>query len=125
MGICLHPMHIWSEPKAQYVWTLIGMLHSEPGAEVCVSCWQAGEGEDGRLKSAIGIGSLLMDGLGDTIRVSLTEDPEYELEPCRSVTIFKTVKLHIAVLLESLCRSCVVACWERRLHSKLVTLSLH
>ena len=44
---------------------------------------QAGEGEDGRLKSAIGIGSLLMDGLGDTIRVSLTEDPEYELDPCR------------------------------------------
>ena len=44
---------------------------------------QAGEGEDGRLKSAIGIGSLLMDGLGDTIRVSLTEDPEYEIEPCR------------------------------------------
>ena len=47
---------------------------------------QAGEGEDGRLKSAIGIGSLLMDGLGDTIRVSLTEDPEFELEPCRSVS---------------------------------------
>lgn len=46
---------------------------------------QAGEGEDGRLKSAIGIGSLLMDGLGDTIRVSLTEDPEFELEPCRSL----------------------------------------
>ena len=46
---------------------------------------QAGEGEDGRLKSAIGIGSLLMDGLGDTIRVSLTEDPEYELDPCRLV----------------------------------------
>lgn len=34
------------------------------------------------MKSAIGIGSLLMDGLGDTIRVSLTEDPEYELNPC-------------------------------------------
>lgn len=43
---------------------------------------EAGEGEDGRMKSAIGIGSLLLDGLGDTIRVSLTEDPEYELEPC-------------------------------------------
>ncbi len=43
---------------------------------------EAGEGEDGRMKSAIGIGSLLMDGLGDTIRVSLTEDPEYELNPC-------------------------------------------
>jgi (E)-4-hydroxy-3-methylbut-2-enyl-diphosphate synthase len=46
---------------------------------------EAGEGEDGRLKSAIGIGSLLMDGLGDTIRVSLTEDPEYEIEPCRQL----------------------------------------
>jgi (E)-4-hydroxy-3-methylbut-2-enyl-diphosphate synthase len=44
---------------------------------------QAGEGEDGRMKSAIGIGSLLMDGLGDTIRVSLTEDPELEMDPCR------------------------------------------
>ena len=44
---------------------------------------EAGEGEDGRTKSAIGIGSLLLDGLGDTIRVSLTEDPELELPPCR------------------------------------------
>lgn len=44
---------------------------------------EAGEGEDGRMKSAIGIGALLMDGLGDTIRVSLTEDPEYEMDPCR------------------------------------------
>mmetsp|Transcript_22237 Transcript_22237/g.66763 ORF Transcript_22237/g.66763 Transcript_22237/m.66763 type:complete len:747 (+) Transcript_22237:58-2298(+) len=43
---------------------------------------EAGEGEDGRMKSAIGIGTLLSDGLGDTIRVSLTEDPEYEYEPC-------------------------------------------
>ncbi|CAM9771873.1 unnamed protein product, partial [Scytosiphon promiscuus] len=43
---------------------------------------EAGEGEDGRMKSAIGIGALLMDGLGDTIRVSLTEDPEFELTPC-------------------------------------------
>lgn len=34
------------------------------------------------MKSAIGIGALLLDGLGDTIRVSLTEDPEYELTPC-------------------------------------------
>ncbi|CAM9322521.1 unnamed protein product, partial [Phaeothamnion confervicola] len=46
---------------------------------------EAGEGEDGRMKSAIGIGSLLLDGLGDTIRVSLTEDPEYELAPCRAL----------------------------------------
>ena len=40
---------------------------------------EAGAGEDGRLKSAIGIGSLLADGIGDTIRVSITEDPEYEI----------------------------------------------
>jgi len=40
---------------------------------------EAGAGEDGRLKSAIGIGSLLSDGIGDTIRVSITEDPEYEI----------------------------------------------
>src|SRR4030043_2209582 len=39
---------------------------------------EAGGGEDGRIKSASGIGSLLEDGIGDTIRVSLTEDPEYE-----------------------------------------------
>lgn len=44
---------------------------------------EAGLGEDGRIKSAIGIGSLLLDGLGDTIRVSLTEDPWYEIEPCK------------------------------------------
>ena len=40
---------------------------------------EAGEGEDGRIKSAVGIGSLLEDGIGDTIRVSLTEDPELEI----------------------------------------------
>lgn len=40
---------------------------------------EAGEGEDGRIKSAIGIGALLADGIGDTIRVSLTEEPEYEV----------------------------------------------
>ncbi len=40
---------------------------------------EAGEGEDGRIKSAAGIGALLEDGLGDTIRVSLTEDPEFEI----------------------------------------------
>lgn len=44
---------------------------------------EAGEGEDGWVKSAMGIGSLLIDGLGDTIRVSLTEDPWFEIDPCR------------------------------------------
>ncbi len=46
---------------------------------------EAGDGEDGRIKSAIGIGTLLEDGIGDTIRVSLTEDPEFELPVCRDI----------------------------------------
>ncbi|SFN85584.1 4-hydroxy-3-methylbut-2-en-1-yl diphosphate synthase [Chitinophaga sp. YR627] len=46
---------------------------------------EAGDGEDGRIKSAVGIGTLLEDGIGDTIRVSLTEDPEFELPVCRDL----------------------------------------
>jgi len=46
---------------------------------------EAGGGEDGRIKSAIGIGSLMADGIGDTIRVSLTEDPELEIPVCRDL----------------------------------------
>lgn len=49
---------------------------------------EAGEGEDGRVKSAIGMGSLLLDGLGDTIRVSLTEDPWCEIDPCKRLVQF-------------------------------------
>ena len=49
---------------------------------------EAGEGEDGRVKSAMGIGALLLDGLGDTIRVSLTEDPWYEIDPCQRLRTF-------------------------------------
>lgn len=44
---------------------------------------EAGEGEDGRIRSAVGIGALLADGIGDTIRVSLTEPPENEMVPAR------------------------------------------
>lgn len=46
---------------------------------------EAGEGEDGRIKSALGIGTLLSDGIGDTIRVSLTEDPEFEIPVARGI----------------------------------------
>ncbi len=46
---------------------------------------EAGDGEDGRIKSAVGIGTLLEDGIGDTIRVSLTEDPELEIPVCRDI----------------------------------------
>jgi (E)-4-hydroxy-3-methylbut-2-enyl-diphosphate synthase len=46
---------------------------------------EAGDGEDGRVKSAAGIGTLLEDGIGDTIRVSLTEDPELEIPVCKDL----------------------------------------
>ncbi len=46
---------------------------------------EAGDGEDGRIKSAIGIGTLLEDGIGDTIRVSLTEDSEFEIPVCKNI----------------------------------------
>ncbi len=46
---------------------------------------EAGEAEDGRIKSAVGIGTLLEDGLGDTVRVSLTEDPEFEAPVARAL----------------------------------------
>ncbi|MEM6822753.1 MAG: (E)-4-hydroxy-3-methylbut-2-enyl-diphosphate synthase [Verrucomicrobiota bacterium] len=49
---------------------------------------EAGDGEDGRIKSAIGIGSLLVDGLGDTIRVSLTEDAIHEIPVARSLASY-------------------------------------
>lgn len=47
---------------------------------------EAGEAEDGRIKSAVGIGTLLEDGLGDTIRVSLTEEPEFEIPVAQELT---------------------------------------
>lgn len=46
---------------------------------------EAGDGEDGRIKSAVGIGALLSDGLGDTVRVSLSEDPEVEVPVARKI----------------------------------------
>lgn len=56
---------------------------------------EAGEGEDGRIRSAVGIGSLLADGIGDTIRVSLTEDPVKEIPVAQKlVRYFKTYQGH-------------------------------
>jgi (E)-4-hydroxy-3-methylbut-2-enyl-diphosphate synthase len=46
---------------------------------------EAGDGEDGRVKSAVGMGTLLEDGIGDTVRVSLTEEPELEIPVCRDL----------------------------------------
>ena len=52
---------------------------------------EAGEGEDGRIKSAIGIGTLLADGIGDTIRVSLTEEPEAEIPVAKKLVAISAV----------------------------------
>lgn len=51
---------------------------------------EAGDGEDGRMKSAVGIGALLSDGLGDTVRVSLSEDPEAEVPVARKIVDYVT-----------------------------------
>ena len=66
---------------------LVVQMHEELGHcyPLHLGVTEAGDGEDGRIKSAIGIGTLLEDGIGDTIRVSLTEDPEFELPVCRDI----------------------------------------
>ncbi len=66
---------------------LIQTMHAEFGEiyPLHLGVTEAGDGEDGRIKSAIGIGTLLEDGIGDTIRVSLTEDPEFEIPVCRDL----------------------------------------
>lgn len=63
---------------------------------------EAGDGEDGRIKSAVGIGSLLADGLGDTIRVSLSEDPEYEIPVARKLVAYiKERENHAEIVAEA------------------------
>jgi 1-hydroxy-2-methyl-2-(E)-butenyl 4-diphosphate synthase len=66
---------------------LVKTMHDEFGEHypLHLGVTEAGDGEEGRIKSAVGIGSLLEDGLGDTIRVSLTEDPELEIPVCRDI----------------------------------------
>jgi len=64
---------------------LAGRAPGEPSYPFHVGVTEAGDGEDGRVKSAIGIGALLEDGIGDTIRVSLTEDPVKEIPVARAL----------------------------------------
>jgi len=71
---------------------------------------EAGEGEDGRMKSAIGIGTLLADGLGDTIRVSLTEDPEFEYDPCN--TLAEMAESRLAINPEAKVRQAAVKSYD-------------
>lgn len=61
------------------------MIKNGKGYPLHLGVTEAGDGEDGRIKSAVGIGALLEDGLGDTIRVSLTEEPEFEIPVARKL----------------------------------------
>ncbi|MBS1650735.1 MAG: (E)-4-hydroxy-3-methylbut-2-enyl-diphosphate synthase [Bacteroidetes bacterium] len=61
------------------------MISNKQNYPLHLGVTEAGDGEDGRIKSAIGIGTLLEDGLGDTIRVSLTEEPEYEMPVAKAL----------------------------------------
>lgn len=79
-----------SNPKVMInAYRLLVAKLNEEGADwnypIHLGVTEAGEGEDGRIKSAIGIGSLLLDGLGDTIRVSLTEDSIHEIPVGRAL----------------------------------------
>ncbi len=73
----------------------------EAGYPLHVGVTEAGDAEDGRIKSAIGIGALLLDGLGDTIRVSLTEDPEREVPVARTLAEQTQARWQQSALLET------------------------
>ena len=77
-----------SNPKVMIeAYRLVVSLMNEEGMDypLHLGVTEAGDGEDARIKSAIGIGSLLLDGLGDTLRVSLTEDPVAEIPVARDL----------------------------------------
>jgi (E)-4-hydroxy-3-methylbut-2-enyl-diphosphate synthase len=87
-----------SNPKVMIAaYRLLVARLAEEGADwnypIHLGVTEAGDGEDGRIKSAIGIGSLLADGIGDTIRVSLTEDSKYEIPVARD--LLKQVQLAV------------------------------
>lgn len=77
-----------SNPKVMVeAYRLVVALMNEEGMDhpLHLGVTEAGDGEDARIKSAVGIGTLLLDGLGDTIRVSLTEDPVHEIPVARDL----------------------------------------
>jgi (E)-4-hydroxy-3-methylbut-2-enyl-diphosphate synthase len=73
---------------------------------------EAGDGNDGRIKSALGIGSLLEDGIGDTIRVSLTEDPEFEVPVARKLVERYTLRNHTSIAYNALSDANILDTWN-------------
>lgn len=83
------------------------MIEEDMSYPLHLGVTEAGDGEDGRIKSAVGIGTLLEDGLGDTIRVSLTEDPEFEI-PVAKTLVNRYLKREEHTKIESLNESIVL-----------------
>jgi (E)-4-hydroxy-3-methylbut-2-enyl-diphosphate synthase len=83
--------------------TLIKHMQAEFGEcyPLHLGVTEAGDGEDGRIKSAIGIGTLLSEGIGDTIRVSLTEEPELELPVCKNLVAQYGARINTDLIADS------------------------
>lgn len=85
---------------------------------------EAGDGDDGRIKSALGIGSLLEDGIGDTIRVSLTEDPEFEVPVARKLVERYTQRASHAPIAHALPTTQAFEIWNPFKYAKRSTKEL-
>ncbi|MFN4993300.1 MAG: (E)-4-hydroxy-3-methylbut-2-enyl-diphosphate synthase [Bacteroidota bacterium] len=82
---------------------------------------EAGDGDDGRIKSAMGIGALLEDGIGDTVRVSLTEDPEFEIPVAKKLIARYTDRAKHAPLSFALKDENMLNAWNPFAFEKRVT----
>ena len=93
-----------------------------------VGVTEAGEGEDGRIKSAVGISALLVDGIGDTIRVSLTEDPEFEMPVATKIvesreSRVQSPKARLTTHDSRLTTNCVIADFNKIKNTELWTIN--
>jgi (E)-4-hydroxy-3-methylbut-2-enyl-diphosphate synthase len=86
---------------------------------------EAGDGDDGRIKSALGIGSLLEDGIGDTIRVSLTEDPEFEVPVAQKLVAHYTQRPSHAPVSFALSTDEILQQWNPFVYTKRNTHEVH
>ena len=82
---------------------------------------EAGDGDDGRIKSALGIGSLLEDGIGDTIRVSLTEDPEFEIPVAQKLVQRYSTRTTHSPIHEALNTEQTEALWNPFVYTKRIS----
>lgn len=86
---------------------------------------EAGDGEDGRIKSAVGIGALLADGIGDTIRVSLSEDPECEIPVAKQLVDYIGRRAHHQPIIGIEARTFNPLSFTRRLTKAIGTIGGH